>query len=379
MPECPCSGVRASLLITSLSETITTDINLRMGKNQTDHARRIAQSLAAGRRLVEQPLADHSAVQHLDGDSRLLLHTVRASDTGQFFDRHHTGDGHGEVPRANGSHNIFVLDERLMSRESDSSPETTQQPQKPMAISLLIETSLETYRALEHEKFESKDLMIEAYLNGSLVHVVLVQCRNKHRATCVSDGKFLLSGTRIHRQIEKPWVYESEPCRSSLYDVAARWSSIGSQLYKSAINKGSHNNTAPLSGLFLEKLSLMALPEELKYGSGRFAVLDVVLVAGSGMKYSQMTTYLKTPTLLRDPKYQFCKEFDSQKGQTGASYDDTVRNPHSEELPSPERTLARSAPSRVVLSQTPTRGRPADCHDQVSPCMCQRLVVSSLG
>ncbi len=144
-----------------------------------------------------------------------------------------------------------------------------------------------------------KDLKIEIFLNGELADVRYVPSR----AAKVAGMKESLrcTGTRVHRQVEKPWVYA--PFSRADHTAAARWRAASNALASEAKSRGRNQlGNMPPSAEFLTALAALALPSRFA-SCHTLAVMDIVITAGRGNKYGANTSYVLAPTRLDDPDY----------------------------------------------------------------------------
>ena len=119
-----------------------------------------------------------------------------------------------------------------------------------------------------------------------------------------NDVKLQYMGTRIHRQIQKPWAYiPSELGTDAGIDASGRWNAVSQALMQESDVRGRdmHGDTAP-STEYLIALSQIAMPDRIKYSKG-MGIVDVVITAGKGLKYSAEGEYLVAPTRFDDPAY----------------------------------------------------------------------------
>jgi hypothetical protein len=102
MPTYNSLGFSASLLVTKLDQTLSDEINLRMGKSLQEDTKRIQDLLSNGRPLREQPENSKVGIFQLCGeDEDMVLFVVQASD-GQGDDEEIVKDSdevEGERPK----------------------------------------------------------------------------------------------------------------------------------------------------------------------------------------------------------------------------------------------------------------------------------------
>ena len=111
-------------------------------------------------------------------------------------------------------------------------------------------------------------------------------------------------GTRLHRQIEKPWAYmPSQINTGAAQDAPGRWSNVSEALKReSAIHGSDKYGDVPPSGEYLMALSQLALPANISDCKG-LGVVDVIITAGKGQKYGSEVEYLTAPTRMDDDAY----------------------------------------------------------------------------
>ena len=151
-----------------------------------------------------------------------------------------------------------------------------------------------------------KDLKLEVFVNGQLADVSLINAR-KSAVQIVEEKVVRFTGMRVHRQVEKPWVYAPLCLHSTLGnnedDAEQRWKAVGARLTHEATIRGRDRlGYLPPSADFLTALAGLDLPQRLRDKVG-IGVIDVVFTAGSGKKYGPETAYLTCPTRLDDHSY----------------------------------------------------------------------------
>lgn len=84
-----------------------------------------------------------------------------------------------------------------------------------------------------------KDLKIETFINGQLADVNFVNTRRS--GAQLTRDKVRFSGTRLHRQVEKPWIYAPNQDAAMAGDgervsddATSRWNSVSSSLVDEA-------------------------------------------------------------------------------------------------------------------------------------------------
>ncbi|KAK5170926.1 uncharacterized protein LTR77_004070 [Saxophila tyrrhenica] len=149
---------------------------------------------------------------------------------------------------------------------------------------------------------ECKDLKVEVFLNGELVEVRYLPGRNAKTAKLQESVR--CTGTRVHRQLEKPWVYKDGLASAApAYEATTRWDAISRALANEAEFRGRDSlGYMPPSAEFLDALAAVQLPPRCQSHHG-FAIIDVVVTAGRGSKYGADTAYILVPTRLDDFDY----------------------------------------------------------------------------
>ena len=149
-----------------------------------------------------------------------------------------------------------------------------------------------------------KDLKLEVYVNGELTNVEFINARRS--AVQIVNGSLRYTGTRLHRQLEKPWIYvptDEDESMIDADDAERRWACISKSLISEAELRGRDGfGDIPPSAEYLIALAALGLPERLKGRQG-LGVIDLVLTAGKGKKYGPETSYITGPTKMHDPGY----------------------------------------------------------------------------
>lgn len=173
-------------------------------------------------------------------------------------------------------------------------------PDGPLALDLSIDCTKFLERR-ENHSLNRKDLKFEVYLNGQLVEVSYENLRRICGRYGKRGGFFQFSGTRFHRQSEKPWVYvPTKKLDKDNEQANQRWSEISAGLQQEATARGTNVfQQRPISAQYLNALSRMDLSEDLK-GHTKFAVVDLLITAGRGCKYGPETSYISGPTRMED-------------------------------------------------------------------------------
>jgi hypothetical protein len=251
MPTYNSLGISASLVVTDLEQTLSDEINMRMGANHQAHAKRVQSQLSNGRSLLEQPLGLHNSkvgvLQFVGEDEDMVLFLVEASDSQDKDESSAVNSdvGQGERPASTNveptptndttpSRRAHMQDAtgckrtrnstkspddgNRRSRRRKQSTETTTHDQVAIPSAEAIPTQ-EQLRSLTNDsklalclkvdctKFyqkdkndipllSGKDLKLEVFINGQLVEVSYESSRPYRRANAIH-----FSGTRFHRQV----------------------------------------------------------------------------------------------------------------------------------------------------------------------------------
>lgn len=295
MPTYRSVDISASLCISELDETLSDVLNLRMGAEQMEDARRIQRVLDAGTTLREMPIgadgSEKGVLQFIGTYEDLPLLVVETcQDVGTNFKHCHTKESKGAPteratppPKAVASSpardvtdspltslgqtpsldtpNAVIRPNMLEHRDiamSDASNEVVGTPPQPFpnfaqasayigrqssssALMLTVELGRNAQPVpapgSKNEKLRD-GIKIEVFLNGVLADVAFVNLK-RSSVQIGTDGKARFCGTRISRQSEKPWVYQSYDTPGSVYlSAEERWTRIGQLLEKEAAGRG---------------------------------------------------------------------------------------------------------------------------------------------
>lgn len=191
--------------------------------------------------------------------------------------------------------------------------------QDPQALMLTVATRTRTHiksLAPQRTVVKTPDLKIEVFLNGALMGSEYINPRraNVNISTNV-DTRF--SGMRIHRQIEKPWVYrEAGQAIVASQTAQSRWDTISAALAEEAHDRGVDEDGSPSpSAAFLSALATVPLPEHVKDAS-HLAVIDIVISTGNGKKHGSESGFVLEP--LRMESKRFKKAACQMPGETPA-------------------------------------------------------------
>ena len=251
MPAYKSLGISATLLVTDLDQTLSDEINLRMGKGLQQDTKRIQDQLNNGRALQEQPTGlENSKVgvfQFLGENEDMVLLMVAASD-GQGGEEYIIVEDvdvvEGERPEntnavptsttpppttptqtASGRKSKRVANNQLKrSNGGKRREQLTETPSTPfgqvvaptaqsgktqkrskihhnhLTEQLALCLNVDFTKFYEKEKTDApllhgKDLKLEVFINGQLVGVTFESSRKR------TTGLVQYSGTRFHRQV----------------------------------------------------------------------------------------------------------------------------------------------------------------------------------
>lgn len=356
MPTYKAVGVTASLSLANLQASLSTVVDLKQGKQQQLDAQRIQNVFAQSRKLGERPIGadggDHGVMQFLGPQKDLPFFMAEAGESVTSHDPLDSATFKEETestrlpsliktetdssltslevtpsegtpqPNAGGSagHVFDVASLAVQTPQRASDDETfdtftaargfLDQPAIPEALRLSISIDHKTFLPKKGRgKATGSDLKIEVFLNGQLSGVKLLNRRGS--AVELVDNKLQLFGTRIHRQMEKPWVYGSSSSDeflqtdSARYAAAAqRWYGINAEIQRDVVGRGLNRlGDRPPSADFLDALCKIDMPDRLK-NMAMFGVIDIVITAGKGKKHGPETGYILVPTRLGDPEYK---------------------------------------------------------------------------
>ncbi|KAK5731669.1 hypothetical protein LTR17_011140 [Elasticomyces elasticus] len=178
-------------------------------------------------------------------------------------------------------------------------------PDGPQALCLTVEMGKSLLAKAGYDSRKTgRDLKLEVFLNGELVAGSLFNGRGA--AAEVKNDKVRFHGTRIHRQSERPWTYQTSKASATQPESLAkeRWDAISLSTSHEAHARGRNKwGDVPPSAEVLCALSKLDFPERLKQQHG-LAVIDLVITAGTGKKYGPDTAYITKPIRMDDPRYK---------------------------------------------------------------------------
>lgn len=362
MPTYSAIGVTASLATCHLDSTLTANILRTMGAECKKKHERVQKIFANARRLLERPIGENGGekgvIRFVGADEDMPLFVVETGENIGAARGPDDEDADEEVPHtvtagqgtqelASSASPLTSLGETPAHSSTPWPPmknatakqdetDSSSPPHAPSlaghlavlddgsdkALLLTIDLSPNTFlpASRNNPKPLYKDLKIEIFLNGELVDVTFFSCRFANSTT-----NLRFSGTRVHRQVEKPWTY----CRSSLSHSSSgnssfRWKTISSTLSKEAERRGRNKyDRMPPSAEFLAALAELQFPQRLD-GSDGLAILDVLITAGKGQKYGAETSYIMDPTRMDDSSYTLSPQPAFQLDESSTSGDNSM-------------------------------------------------------
>lgn len=173
------------------------------------------------------------------------------------------------------------------------------------ALALSVTIAPETFKPFSN-LHQSGDLKFEVFHNGILAAVGFVSARHAG-AFKLNGGLQIFSGTRMHRQTEKPWVYRPGPDSNGDSNKAtskSKWILTADALKREVRARG-HDADGNLSSSakYLTALADLPLPAHLKEEDHKLGIMDVVITVGTGGKHGPGTPYLIAPTRMEDGVY----------------------------------------------------------------------------
>ncbi|OQO11748.1 hypothetical protein B0A48_03475 [Cryoendolithus antarcticus] len=342
MPTHDTHGVTASLTVSSLEATICDTIVMRMGKSWQTEAERINAELRHGRKLPEHAVTQTNsgngnlqylghdgdmsflmveAGEHINVDPALREYTQSSPNVAHETGGDGSGNGSDGSDKArNGDYDMSAASNTIMMASLDdlttNSVDEQQGTQNGLgnvqiggtkALSLVVNYGGATY-GREHRKATTnnltKDLKFEIYLNGDLVEVVYDNWRRASGAVAKRGGTKVFSGTRFHRQAEKPWTYESYPPTPDSNGAARRWTQLNEAHTREAERRGQDvDGEMPITAKYLMALSQLVMPDRIKLLGTDFSVIDIIITAGDGSKFGPGTSYQRGPTRMTDHRF----------------------------------------------------------------------------
>lgn len=251
-------GVSAALSTADLDAPLSKTTTLRTGKERARDDQPVEDALAAGVQLI-------SLTSGTDGGADGLLQYI--------------GD-HEDI--------AFMMTE---AREENSQFDSST-PREPRALRLSVSTNESTHDA-------NKRVKIEVYLNGALCDVHLV----KHREEGL-EATYTTNGTRIHEQVDMPWVYQPSATRpSSAQTAKTRWLGTSLALKEEVSRRGLDRwGRRPPAADFLAALADVSLPAGL-VDHAHMGIVDIIVVSGTDVRDSGIGGSMARSTRSRSKKH----------------------------------------------------------------------------
>lgn len=256
--------------------------------------------------------------------------------------------------------NIFALDTPSMKIPRASSKMLRHphgQQTEPYALVLQVGTDLGAWPGHKASSTQKTDMKIEVWLNGSLVQVLFI---NRQRWGPIHKHRF--AGTRMHRQIEAPWIYRSAAqAGTSALTAEQRWESVAKLLAKQVGSRGVDKlGNLPPSADFLQALSKVKFPDRLK-DQANLGILDIIITTGKGNKLSPSHAYENCPAPMGSTVYKVrtrSVDDDDNEDRTGAPQQDNgsaenVPTKHAPHQPMADSTgVAKRRASRRIAGES---------------------------
>jgi hypothetical protein len=349
MPTYSAKGVTATLSLADLGPTLTKAVDSRQGIHEAD-VKRIGKVFASGKRLRERPIGsdggERGVLQFIGEHEDLPCFVVEASErspstvvrgerslcadssrlpgtTSEFASKDYSMSTEDspltslQATPSTGAKSITVAPSHCGTPTKKSLPldislanfttvtaaaNELHQLQVPKALVLELETCKRSFpRSANRKRGELSypDMKIELFMNGQLVNAHFV---NYQRLG--TDHKHEFSGTRIHKQIDKPWIYQASEHGSSDLTAEQRWVAINELLASQMKVRGvgQRKELSPAAE-YIFALTKMALPDRLKDCSN-LGILDIVITTGKGSKHGPVRGYLTEPQPMLSTKYR---------------------------------------------------------------------------
>ncbi|WPH05008.1 Hypothetical protein R9X50_00790600 [Acrodontium crateriforme] len=341
MPTYYALGLSATLSVLNLEPSLSKVVELRQGKDQKQDALRIQETFATALNLLERPIGSDGGCkgiqQFIGTNDDLPFYMVEAgawlqqsnleprappltnqpeaqSQTTSSLTSLPTSFQTLRAPSENALTNTSPPDFSFTANPNTSAfsgfenaRDYLDQPSAQQALCLTIDLPLAAFLPSDtRSKTNIKDLLIEVWLNGQLANVTYI---NKRAAQALAPeskiNKVLFGGTRIHRQIEKPWIYEAHPADDEASGPAEnRWNTVSEYLRQEVERRGRNkwDDLSP-SSEFLRALAKISIPDRMKE-KNNLGIIDVIVTAGQGRKYGPEKKYLLQPMCMDDRDFR---------------------------------------------------------------------------
>lgn len=353
MPTYNAAGVAATLGVCDLRASLTNVFDKRQGAEQKADADRVQKVFSGARKLQERVIGEDGSLegvlQFIGADADMALYMVEASERTSpprsmaapsdrclrllaplqasdlpTFSSDSPLTPLGKTPSPVLRSDSAAQGKTMLLNPSPMPPDRGEDREsKTIASNHVSQSRFESMHELEQRQAltldvelmekcfypgqasrgrgASKDLKIEVFVNGELVDVAFVSSRRSAMGVAVNSMRF--SGIRVHRQVEKPLVYDmGSDLNVEGEDGNHKWMAVSSKLIEEARLRG-HERThkSSISAEFLVALAALGLPDRISHHP-RFGVIDVIVTAGRGRKYGPETAYLTKPTRMDDPE-----------------------------------------------------------------------------
>ncbi|KAL8686922.1 MAG: hypothetical protein Q9218_006762 [Villophora microphyllina] len=183
-------------------------------------------------------------------------------------------------------------------------------PSQPQALCLRVLPGKKAFLSAQDPdtaRWDTDDLKFDVFLNGELsssTYVSETTFRKKEK------GRIVFSGSRIGRLTEKPWTLmpftfentedNSDPPARKHATAQSRWNEISQCLIHAAESGGRNiDDELPAVGQYLQSLASVpmpaTLPSLLTTEAKGFAVIDIIVSVGKGLKKNASNYYLTQP------------------------------------------------------------------------------------
>jgi hypothetical protein len=226
-----------------------------------------------------------SNMLNMSDDSPLTSLTATPTSTGQMFAGTSPSNGAGTFAvqplSANGGQ---ALAARLASLRGG--------PEQALVLDIQLSRN-----AFLPDDDGCKDVKVEVFVNGDLADVVFIPRREPHLQKAI-----YLSGTRFHRQLEKPWIYAPSSTAGVQTLAASQWDAVSKALAAEVRSRGrdTFGGMQP-SAEYLAALAMYQLPDRIKTHSN-IGIIDIVITAGKGSKCGSGSYYIGCPTRMGNPE-----------------------------------------------------------------------------
>ncbi|KAH7391142.1 hypothetical protein DE146DRAFT_619385 [Phaeosphaeria sp. MPI-PUGE-AT-0046c] len=399
MPTYHARGVTISLGVSSLADTITSNIGLRKGDIVRKQCEQAEQALLNSRFLSEKRVPP-------SGDEHdFELHWLGGAPFMQAEVGRDSFSGHDEEDSPHPSSTVHSLRvHRPLAKHGIY--ETTCDP---LALSLHVVTSERTFiSGLDNSN--KLHIKIEVFLNGTLSNCLFFP-PYEYRSGA-KELHQVFAGHRVDFLAERPWVIlppntaadGSRSKATSLSSVEQRWAEICKALSKEADQRGSNKySEVPSTAEFLKALAAMNMPPQVRTmqspGGRQLGIVDVMITAGHGRKVTSGAAYLKAPQRFNDDNFPLRNTAEPPAGLNTAIHADGKRDgarntprpqqfpnsytfdadrlsnlmmpssafPPSVVLESPRRSSIGSPPKAMSSPPTPPVSRREELYSQLPP------------